>query len=71
MENPVWVRLKRHKSGGEDTVYHTDENCRYVTEGHGKKPKDVIDERWRECEVCKHGYVSGAKEQKPALRNQL
>lgn len=68
----VWVRTGRYKSGGTDTVYHTNSDCGYLTESHVKKSMDVVDRtEWRECSACKNGHDGGVADQKSALRYQV
>lgn len=72
MGDTVWVRTGRHKSGGTDTVYHTDSDCGYITDSHAEKQMDVVNRTdWRECNACADGHDGGSEEQSPALRYKV
>jgi len=71
-ENTVYVRSGRHKSGGTDTVYHTDPDCGFITDRHVEKPRDIVEvTEWRECDRCAGEWGVEGQDQAKALRYQV
>lgn len=44
--------LVRRRRSAQDHVFHTDPDCRRVTDDHKEKPREVLPDDYEECSFC-------------------